>query len=601
MLRSTSPHLPRTRARSPVLTGVDSVCDRQSDFPVEFVAVDLVLVVLVERLSSGKLRDTLPRTSGSHMTSLCRVLMVYPKFVPNSFWNYTEPCELVGAKYPAAPLGLITVAAMLPKHWDIRLVNRNTEALTDADLDWADLVMIGGMLNQQPDFLYLIDLAHLHGKPVCVGGPDVSSSPHLYADADFQVIGEAEQIIEDFVAAWESGERKGVFTAEKFKIDVTRSPMPRYDLIKFDHYLYIGLQYSRGCPFTCEFCDIIELYGRVPRTKTNDQILAELQALYDHGYRGHVDFVDDNFIGNKKNLRTLLPQLKAWLEERDYPFEFSTEASINIADDDQLLQAMKDANFFAIFVGIESPDPETLVQMKKKQNTRRNIAECVHKIYGYGMFITAGFIVGFDTEKVSMGQAMIDFIEEANIPVCMVGLLYALPGTQLTRRLAEEGRLHTGHDLMKVEQAGDQCTLGCNFDTKRPLRDILVDYKSVLGHVFSPTAYAGRLSRLSVMLDRSDRRRDLPDGDMRKKLGGIDSVYRIMRTLPEVREPFWKTFVEVAKTNPGALRYIVMLMALYLHLGPFSKHVIGEIDRRIGELDDMPPVRAVESSARLVH
>ena len=526
------------------------------------------------------------------MTILCRVLMVYPKFIPNSFWNYTEACELVGAKYPAAPLGLITVAAMLPKHWDVRLVNRNTEPLTDADLDWADLVMIGGMLNQQPDFIYLIDLAHLHGKPVCVGGPDVSSSPHLYADADFQVIGEAEQVIQHFIAAWERGERKGVFIAEKFKIDVTLSPMPRYDLIKFDHYLFIGVQYSRGCPFTCEFCDIIELYGRVPRTKTNDQILAELQALYDHGYRGHVDFVDDNFIGNKKNLRTLLPRLKAWLEERDYPFEFSTEASINIADDDDLLQAMKDTNFFAIFVGIESPDPEALVQMKKKQNTRRNIAECVHKIYGYGMFITAGFIVGFDTEKVSMGQAMIDFIEETNIPVCMVGLLYALPGTQLTRRLAKEGRLHNGHDLMKVEQAGDQCTLGCNFDTKRPLRDILVDYKAVLGHVFCPTAYAGRLSRLAVMLDRSDRRRDLPDGDMRKRLGGIDSVHKVMRTLPEVREPFWKIFVEVAKTNPGALRYIVMLMALYLHLGPFSKRVISEIDRRIAELDGMHPVRA---------
>ena len=526
------------------------------------------------------------------MTIPCRVLMVYPKFIPDSFWNYTEACELLGAKYPAAPLGLITVAAMLPKHWDIRLVNRNTEPLTDADLDWADLVMIGGMLNQQPDFIYLIDLAHLHGKPVCVGGPDVSSSPHLYADADFQVIGEAEQIMVHFIAAWERGERKGVFIAEKFKIDVTQSPMPRYDLIKFDHYLFIGVQYSRGCPFTCEFCDIIELYGRVPRTKTNDQILAELQALYDHGYRGHVDFVDDNFIGNKKNLRTLLPRLKAWLEERDYPFEFSTEASINIADDDELLQAMKDANFFAIFVGIESPDPETLVQMKKKQNTRRNIAECIHKIYGYGMFVTAGFIVGFDTEKASMGQAMIDFIEEANIPVCMIGLLYALPGTQLTRRLAKEGRLHKGHDLMNVEQAGDQCTLGCNFDTKRPLRDVLADYKAVLEHVFSPTAYAGRMLRLAVMLDRSDRRRDLPDGDVRKRLGGIDSVHKIMRALPEVREPFWKTFVEVAKTNPGALRYIVMLMALYMHLGPFSKRVISEIDRRIDELDDMPPVRA---------
>ncbi len=526
------------------------------------------------------------------MTNPCRVLMIYPKFVPNSFWNYTEACELVGAKYPAAPLGLITVAAMLPKHWEIRLVNRNTESLTDADLDWADLIMTGGMLNQQPDAIHLIDLAHRHGKPVCVGGPDLSSSPHLYAAADFRVIGEAEEIIENFIAAWESGERKGVFTAEKFKVDVTRSPMPRYDLLKFDHYLFIGVQYSRGCPFTCEFCDIIELYGRVPRTKDTDQILAELQALYDHGYRGHVDFVDDNFIGNRKNLRILLPRLKAWQEEHDYPFEFSTEASINIADDTELLQAMKDANFFAIFVGIESPDPETLAQTRKKQNTRRNIAECVHKIYSYGMFVTAGFIVGFDTEKVSMGQAMIDFIEEASIPVCMIGLLYALPGTQLTRRLAKEGRLYQDHDIMKVEQAGDQCTLGCNFETTRPLRDILVDYKAVLGYVYDPAVYAGRLLRLAAMLDRSDRRRELPDGDVRKRLAGIESIHKIMQSLPEVREPFWKTFVEVAKTNPGALRYIVMLMALYLHLGPFARRVVGEIDRRIAELDDVSPVRA---------
>jgi Domain of unknown function (DUF4070) len=181
---------------------------------------------------------------------------------------------------------------------------------------------------------------------------------------------------------------------------------------------------------------------------------------------------------------------------------------------------------------------------------------------------------------------MIDFIEETNIPVCMVGLLYALPGTQLTRRLAAEGRLHQGHDLMKVEQAGDQCSLGCNFDTKRPLRDILVDYKTVLEHVFSPAAYAGRLSRLAAMLDRSGRRHDLPDGDIRRRLGSIEGVHRVIRALPDAREPFWNTFVQVAKSNPNALRYIVMLMALYMHLGPFSKHVIGEIDRRIFELDE---------------
>ncbi len=406
------------------------------------------------------------------------------------------------------------------------------------------------------------------------------------------MLGEAEGIIGEFVAAWEAGDRSGCFTAPKFTIDVTLSPIPRFDLLKFEHYLYVGVQYSRGCPFTCEFCDIIELYGRVPRAKTNAQMLAELEALYQLGYRGHVDFVDDNLIGNKKALRTFLPLLADWLKERDYPFEFSTEASINMADDDELLKLMRAANFFAVFVGIESPDPKTLVHTKKKQNTRRNIAHSVHKIYRAGMFVTAGFIVGFDSEEVSMADAMADFIEDAAIPVCMVGLLYALPNTQLTRRLALAGRLHDHHDVASPELS-DQCTATLNFDTLRPLPEILRDYRRILERVYDPSAFAGRLERLSDMLDRSDRP-GMPEGDKRLK-ASLGMVHEIISRMPEARQPFWQTFVKCGKANPSALRYIVMLMAFYLHLGPFARKVIAAIDVRLAELE--VEAEAIDGSA----
>ena len=344
------------------------------------------------------------------------------------------------------------------------------------------------------------------------------------------------------------------------------------------------MQYSRGCPFTCEFCDIIELYGRVPRAKTAPQILAELETLYQLGYRGHVDFVDDNLIGNKKALKGFLPQLAAWLKARDYPFEFSTEASINMADDDELLNLMRQANFFTVFVGIESPDPKTLVQTKKKQNTRRNLADSVHKIYRAGMFVTAGFIVGFDSEDVSISDAMADFIEESAIPVCMVGLLYALPNTQLTRRLAAAGRLHPDHYVASPEFS-DQCTATLNFDTLRPLNEILRDYRRILERVYDPSAFADRLQRLASMLDRSGRPRDLPKGDKRLKVASIEMVHKIIGRLPDAREQFWQAFVNCAQSNPTAVRYIVMLMAFYLHLGPFASKVIAAIDARLAELD----------------
>jgi radical SAM superfamily enzyme YgiQ (UPF0313 family) len=525
--------------------------------------------------------------------------MLYPLFTADTFWSFGESCKLMGVRRPTAPLGLITVAAMLPARWTVRLIDCNTAPLSDDDLASADVVFTGGMLSQQTDTLRLIELCHARGKPVVVGGPDPTSSPHIYASADFQLLGEAECIIDAFVAAWDGGARSGVFTAPKFQADVTRTPVPRFDLLKFEDYLYLGVQYSRGCPFTCEFCDIIELYGRVPRTKTNAQMLAELDHLYDMGYRGHLDFVDDNFIGNKKALRLFLPQLAEWQRARGYPFEFSTEASVNLADDPELLEMMAAANFFTVFVGIESPDPATLVAMRKKQNTRRNIAESIHRIYRAGMFVTAGFIVGFDSERVSMADAMIDFIEEAAIPVCMVGLLYALPNTQLTRRLAREGRLHPGHDLAPTT-GGDQCTAGINFDPVRPMRDILSDYRKVLEHIYSPTAFARRVDRLMTLLDRSGQRRDLAEGDIRAGVGGMETVQQVITAIPAARGPLWQTFVSSARRDTSSARIAVSMIAAYAHLGPFSRKVIAAIDARLAALDDQAVVAtaAVATKAR---
>ena len=519
------------------------------------------------------------------------VLMVFPLFNPNSFWSLQAACDAWGAKCPAPPLGLITLAALLPRDWNIKLVNRNAAKLLPSDLEWADMVMTGGMLPQQTDTLALIDLAKRHGKPVVIGGPDATSSPEVYSHADFLVLGEAEGIISEFVAAWESGLRRGKFQAEKFKADVTKSPIPRFDLLNFSDYLYIGVQFSRGCPFNCEFCDIIELYGRVPRSKSNQQMLAELQTLYDMGYRGHVDFVDDNLIGNKKALKLFLPALRIWQEERGYPFQFSTEASMNLADDSQLLEMMKAVNFFAVFVGIESPDTDTLIATQKKQNTRRSLAESVHKIYNAGMFVVAGFIVGFDTEKGGMAEGMIDCIEATNIPVCMVGLLTALPQTQLTRRLEAEGRLLP---LMSAE--GDQCLAGLNFVTLRERRDILEDYRAVLDAVYEPAAYFARVRSVGRALNRPKLAEKFNAKMAARDLGHlVRLMWRMTFRRPDLRRHFWRTFLDTARHNPAALEFVISLIVFYLHLGAFAQYLKKELDIQIAAIDIEP--KAIDRTA----
>jgi radical SAM superfamily enzyme YgiQ (UPF0313 family) len=336
----------------------------------------------------------------------------------------------------------------------------------------------------------------------------------------------------------------------------------------------------------------------VPRTKTNGQMLAELDRLYQIGHRGHVDFVDDNLIGNKKSLKKFLPELVRWQQERKYPFQFSTEASMNLADDAELLQMLRAANFFAIFVGIESPDTDTLISMQKKQNTRRSLAESVHKIYGAGMFVLAGFIIGFDTEKKTVAQGMIDCIEATSIPVCMVGMLTALPNTQLTRRLEKEGRLLP----MVAAPSGDQCTGGLNFVTLRPKRDILADYRTVLKSVYEPASYFERVRNVGRALDCPNHVIMSSFKELRRDLGVFGRLmWRMTVQRPELRRHFWRTIADTARHNFGALEYVITMMVFYLHLGTFAQFVIKDLDRQIAELDDemsQAPVPKAQAPAR---
>ncbi len=521
---------------------------------------------------------------------MTRALLIYPEFRSASFWNYRETCKLVDARYPAAPLGLCTVAGLLPSDWAVTLVDRNVEPWDDALLDGADLVLTGGMMPQQRDCLDLIRTARAKGKRVVVGGPDATSSPHLYGDASHLVLGEGEVTLPMFLADLAAGSPKKIYQDPR-KADVQGSPTPRFDLLKFERYNHIGIQWCRGCPFNCEFCDIIELFGRVPRAKSAAQIFTELQTLYDLGYRGHVDLVDDNFIGNKKLVKEFLPELKKWLEERDWPFEFTTEASINIADDPALMQLMQEVGFFAIFVGIESPDEATLVAMQKRQNTRRSIAESIHKIYAHGMFVNAGFIIGFDTEKRSVARGIIECIEETWIPVNMAGLLFALPTTQLTRRLAAAGRLHENFDVAP-EGVGDQCTAGINFDPCRPRVEILKDYLEVVETIYTPESYFSRVLKVGLILD-SSRRRFKPK--RRQRLRELKGFWRMALKLGlarSTRRPFWSTAVQALWRNPGSARYTGSLMALYLHFGPFAQYVAGKIREAIA-LEERNPTKVV--------
>lgn len=447
-------------------------------------------------------------------TDRLRCLLVQPKFEESNFWNFVEGARAIGAKATAPPLGLLTVAAMLPEHWELRVADLNVAPLNKADLAWADMVCTGGMLPQQPGTMRIIELAQQQGKYVVVGGPDPTSQPDLYTQADAVVVGEGESSIPVWLSKWEAGEPCGRFEPIA-TVDITTTPIPRWDLISFNDYLHAGMQSSRGCPYNCEFCDVIELFGRKPRVKSPEQWIAELQRLYDLGYRGWVDIADDNFIGNRQKIKPVLQATAEWMREHKYPFVLSTEASVNLADDDELLSLMNACQFRYVFLGIETPDHEVLAQTQKRINTVRPLIERIHRIYAAGISVTAGFIIGFDSEPKGVDEKLIPFIRESGISLAMVGLLTALPNTQLTRRLGRERRListdhrrieNSSEDYrLKISVGVDQTVGGLNFVTMRDRVEIYQELSRVIADIYSPAAFMNRVLDTAGRLELNSR------------------------------------------------------------------------------------------------
>ncbi|MBP1628944.1 MAG: B12-binding radical protein [Holophagaceae bacterium] len=415
-------------------------------------------------------------------------LLVYPR-VPPTYWSMKYAMPFLGRRSAFPPLGLLTVAAMLPKDWKLRLVDLNVQELEEADVRAADLVFTSSMLIQSESLEEIIALCNRCGVPVVAGGPHPTASWSQIKGVDHFVLNEAELTLPAFLADYRAGQPQAVYQSQD-KADITHTPAARWDLINPEHYAAMALQFSRGCPHACEFCDITALFGHRPRCKTPNQLLAECEGLYARGWRGSLFIVDDNFIGNSRAVKTLLAELTNWQKARGYPFTLFTEASMLLAEDEALLDLMVSAGFNMVFLGIETPDAGTLAAMGKQQNLRTDLGAAVRRIQEKGIEVTAGFIVGFDGDQEDIFERQLNFIREAAIPTAMIGLLTALPGTRLHHRLEEEGR------ILGVSAGGNTHDLTLNFEPRMDRSTLLNGYKRVLMELYAPKHYFARCQEL---------------------------------------------------------------------------------------------------------
>ena len=488
-----------------------------------------------------------------------KILFVYPEY-PDTFWSFKYVLKFIAKKAAFPPLGLLTIGAMLPKHWQKKLVDLNVESLQDDDIDWADMVFISAMIVQKKSAQEIIHRCRNRGKKIVAGGPAFTAQHEEFIGVDHFVLNEAEATLPLFLNDLANGRPKKIYTST-VRPDITETPIPLWSLINIHDYATLAIQYSRGCPYNCEFCDIVIMNGKRPRTKTPEQMRKESQALYDAGWRKSVFIVDDNFIGNRKEVKKMLPVLAAWQKEHEYPFKLLTEASTDLANDENLMQMMSAANFFKVFLGLETPDNESLKECGKYQNTSRDLVEAVNTIHQHGMQVMGGFIVGFDNDTEAIFQAQINFIQQIGVVTAMVGVLTALPHTRLWHRLKVEGRL--------LSSATGENTDGVlNFEPAMGKEMLQEGYNKIISTIYSHKCYYQRINTFienytPTVVSRV-RKEDI--------IAFLKSIWKI-GIVSKARLYYWKLLIRTFFMKRMALPMVVELAIFGLHYEKIAKRI----------------------------